>query len=85
MLITLVVGVDPNLPVRDGHRIAEAVNHELIHAFSFTTEALVHIDPSGEHEVPRQDRASLLTDRNPCLAGICQNLAPFVGDSGSGV
>ncbi len=50
MLITLVVGVDPNLPVRDGHRIAEAVNHELVHAFPFTTEAFVHIDPSGEHE-----------------------------------
>ena len=33
MLITLVVGVDPNLPVRDGHRIAEAVNHELIPRF----------------------------------------------------
>ena len=48
MLITLVAAVDPELTVREGHQIAESVVHDVIHAFSFTTEALVHIDPSGE-------------------------------------
>jgi len=48
MLITLVAAVDPNLSVRDGHEIAQAVAHDVIHAFPFTTEVLVHIDPSGD-------------------------------------
>lgn len=48
MLITLIVAVDPELSVREGHEIAQAVAHDLIHAFPFTTEVLVHIDPAGE-------------------------------------
>jgi len=48
MLITLVVAADPDLSVRQGHQIAQAVTHDLIHAFPFNVEALVHIDPSGD-------------------------------------
>ena len=47
MLITLVAAVDPELSVREGHQIAQAVAHDVMHAFGFTTEALVHIDPAG--------------------------------------
>ncbi len=50
MLITLVAAVTPDLTVREGHRIAQTISHDLIHAFPFTVEALVHIDPSGEHD-----------------------------------
>ncbi len=48
MLVTLVAAVDPELPVREGHQIAQAVAHSVMHAFPFTTEALVHIDPSNQ-------------------------------------
>jgi cation diffusion facilitator family transporter len=48
MFITLVAAVDPNLTVRRGHEIAQTVTHDLIHAFPFAVDVLVHIDPSGE-------------------------------------
>ncbi len=48
MLVTLIAAVDPELSVREGHQIAQAVAHDVMHAFPFATEALVHIDPSGE-------------------------------------
>jgi cation diffusion facilitator family transporter len=48
LLITLVAAVDPDLTVRRGHEIAQTVSHELIHAFPFTVDVLVHIDPSGD-------------------------------------
>lgn len=48
MLITVNAAVDPDLTVRRGHEIAQAITHDLIHAFPFTVEALVHIDPSGD-------------------------------------
>jgi cation diffusion facilitator family transporter len=48
MLITLVASVDPDLTVSQGHEIAQEVTHDLMHAFAFTVEALVHIDPTGE-------------------------------------
>ncbi len=48
MLVTVVAAVDPDLSVREGHQIAQTVAHDVIHAFPFATEALVHIDPSGD-------------------------------------
>lgn len=48
MLITLVAAVDPDLSVRQGHQTAQTVTHDLIHAFPFNVEVLVHIDPSGD-------------------------------------
>ena len=50
MLINMLVAVDPEATVREGHRIAQTVTHELIHAFAFAVDALVHVDPSGDHE-----------------------------------
>jgi cation diffusion facilitator family transporter len=50
MLITMLIAVDPDASVREGHRIAQVVTHELSHAFEFTVDALVHVDPSGDHE-----------------------------------
>ncbi len=49
MLITMLVAVDPEATVRQGHHIAQHVTHDLIHAFGFTVDALVHVDPSGDH------------------------------------
>lgn len=58
MLITLTAGVDPELRVGEGHRIAQAISHDLMHAFPFSVEVLVHIDPSG------QPNAHQLTDHH---------------------
>jgi cation diffusion facilitator family transporter len=49
MLITMLVAVDPEATVRHGHHIAQHVTHELHHAFGFRVDALVHVDPSGDH------------------------------------
>ncbi len=49
MLITMLVAVDPEATVRQGHHIAQHVTHDLIHAFEFGVDALVHVDPSGDH------------------------------------
>lgn len=48
MCITLVAAVDPDLTVRRGHEIAQIITHDLIHAFPFIVDVLVHIDPTGE-------------------------------------
>jgi cation diffusion facilitator family transporter len=48
VFVTLVAEVDPDLTVRAGHSIAQTITHDLIHAFPFNVDALVHIDPSGE-------------------------------------
>lgn len=54
MFVTLVAAVDPDITVRQGHEIAQTITHDLLHAFPFTVDALVHVDPSGElgaHEI----------------------------------
>jgi cation diffusion facilitator family transporter len=48
--VTLVAEVDPELSVRTGHDIAQAIVHELHHGFEFRVDALVHIDPAGVHD-----------------------------------
>ncbi|MDY7106602.1 MAG: cation diffusion facilitator family transporter [Actinomycetota bacterium] len=47
----LDVTVDPELDVRDGHAIAEAVRHALLHRVAHLDEVHVHIDPDdhGAH------------------------------------
>lgn len=62
MLMTLTVAVDPDLSVRAGHAIAQEVCHDLMHAFPFAVEALVHIDPSGH------DDAHALTEHHRTAA-----------------
>ena len=43
----LHVRVDEDLPVREGHAIAEAVRHALFHALPRLAVIMVHVDPSG--------------------------------------
>ncbi len=45
----LQIEVDPALTVEEGHRIAEEVEHELLHAVPRLLGATVHVDPHG-HE-----------------------------------
>lgn len=59
LLIDLVAAVDPDLLVRHGHEIGQTITHELIHAFDFNLEVLVHIDPSDDpraHELTAHHR-----------------------------
>jgi divalent metal cation (Fe/Co/Zn/Cd) transporter len=44
--------VDPALSVQEAHRIAEEVEHELLHAIPRLRGANVHVDPHdhGPHE-----------------------------------
>ncbi len=48
LLVQLHVEVDPDLPLRDAHAIAEAVRHELMHELPSLHEIDVHLDPAGE-------------------------------------
>lgn len=45
--IDLHVEVDPDLPVREGHRIAHEVQDALLAANPRITQALIHIEPHG--------------------------------------
>lgn len=45
MLIDLVAAVAPDLSVREGHDIAQRISRNVMGAFPFKTEVLVHIDP----------------------------------------
>jgi cation diffusion facilitator family transporter len=61
MLIDLVAAVDPDLSVREGHQIAQQISHELLHAYPFKVEALVHIDPCDvpdAHDATAHHRSS---------------------------
>lgn len=62
LLVALTVAVDPDATVRDGHAIAQEVCHDLMHAFPFAVEALVHVDPDGHAE------AHALTDHHRATA-----------------
>lgn len=53
---SLHVMVDQKLSVAEGHRVAEAVRHELFHALPSLDEVEVHVDPDGgdhHHETTR--------------------------------
>lgn len=45
----LEIQVEPDISVSEGHRIAEEVEHELLHAIPRLRGATVHVDPHG-HE-----------------------------------
>jgi cation diffusion facilitator family transporter len=45
----LEIQVEPDISVQEGHRIAEEVEHELLHAIPRLLGATVHVDPHG-HE-----------------------------------
>jgi cation diffusion facilitator family transporter len=44
---SIAVVVDDDLSVRQGHEVAEAVRHELLHAVRHLDDVDVHVDPSG--------------------------------------
>ncbi|MGH7546191.1 MAG: cation diffusion facilitator family transporter, partial [Gemmatimonadota bacterium] len=45
----LEIQVEPDISVQEGHRIAEEVEHDLLHAIPRLRGATVHVDPHG-HE-----------------------------------
>jgi len=47
LVADLAITVEANLPVRDGHAIAEQVRHRLQHDVRHLDDANVHVDPEG--------------------------------------
>jgi divalent metal cation (Fe/Co/Zn/Cd) transporter len=47
LVADLAVTVDANLPVRDGHDVAEQLRHRLLHEVRHLDDAHVHIDPAA--------------------------------------
>ncbi len=47
----LHVEVDCELPMAQGHDIAEQVRHDLFHKFPMMSDATVHLDPCGHDQV----------------------------------
>ncbi|MGH2523335.1 MAG: cation diffusion facilitator family transporter, partial [Anaerolineales bacterium] len=49
----LSVAVDPGLSVEQGHEVAKAVEHELLHHLTYLSHATIHVDPAhasgGDH------------------------------------
>lgn len=41
------ITVDSQLPVDNGHKIAEKVRHNLLHHLNYLSDVIVHVDPSG--------------------------------------
>jgi cation diffusion facilitator family transporter len=55
LLISASIAVDADLTVRAGHETAEAVEHELQHAYEVPVVATIHVDPYGtqhSHQSP---------------------------------
>jgi cation diffusion facilitator family transporter len=52
MLVDLHVLVDPDLSVRDGHAIAQEVEHRLLEADTDIIDVLVHIEPFETRDMP---------------------------------
>ena len=46
---SIAVVVDEDLTVRQGHDVAEAVRHDLLHAVRHLDDVDVHVDPCGHH------------------------------------
>jgi divalent metal cation (Fe/Co/Zn/Cd) transporter len=42
------VAVDPELSVAEGHVVARAVNHRLLHELGYLETTVVHVDPAQE-------------------------------------
>ncbi len=54
---TLAIGVDSTLTVSNGHTVAEAVRHELLHHVRHLDTADIHVDPVGSDTNPHADAA----------------------------
>jgi cation diffusion facilitator family transporter len=42
------IAVDPTMSVRDAHRVATEVRHQLMHHLSYVSLVVIHIDPADE-------------------------------------
>ena len=51
---SVAVVVDEDLTVRQGHDVAEAVRHDLLHALRHLDDVDVHVDPCGHHGIDRR-------------------------------
>ncbi len=49
---SLAIGVDSTLTVSDGHAVAEAVRHELLHHVRHLDTVDIHVDPAGSTTDP---------------------------------
>jgi cation diffusion facilitator family transporter len=56
---SVAVVVDEDLTVRQGHDVAEAVRHDLLHAVRHLDDVDVHVDPCGHHGIDPHTAASL--------------------------
>jgi cation diffusion facilitator family transporter len=57
--VVALISVDPQLTVEQGHEITQRVGHDLMHAFPYSVDAIVHLDPhgvAGSHELTRHHR-----------------------------
>ncbi len=52
MMVELAIQVAPQLTVAEGHQIAEAVRHELLHHIARLADANVHVNPAWEGADP---------------------------------
>jgi cation diffusion facilitator family transporter len=48
--VAVSVAVDPDLTVTAGHEAAQAVEHQLHHAFKFPVVCTIHVDPHGRSD-----------------------------------
>ncbi|HEY5578456.1 MAG TPA: cation transporter dimerization domain-containing protein, partial [Acidimicrobiia bacterium] len=45
--VSACIAVDPDLSVTAAHETAHRVEHELHHAFTYSVQATIHVDPHG--------------------------------------
>lgn len=63
MMVEVIIAVDPNHSVAEGHHIAEHVRHQVLHRADHVHDVLVHVNPAvadghDPHELTRHHRAS---------------------------
>ncbi len=62
LMVEIIISVEPDLSVADGHTIAEQVRHEVLHRANHVHDVLVHVNPavadgSDPHELTRHHTA----------------------------
>ena len=55
---SIAIVVDEDLSVRQGHDVAEAVRHNLLHSIRHLDDVDVHVDPCGHHGTDPHANAS---------------------------
>jgi len=72
--IELSVSVGAELTVQDGHRIAQEVNHSLLHELEHVGTVYVHIDPEGA-DGPKYHTHEMLDRSCPGAAALMERLS----------